>query len=187
MRRRKHAVTIYPKIESGDLELDLEEILYLNSLKDRTQGLTIVDGDGNETFSPCTVWKAGLGTRGYGQFSWKGKQYAAHRLSYTLNKGPIPEGHNVCHECDNRQCINPDHLYAGTQADNMLDKEMRRRGDQPYGEFHYRHELTNANIIEMRKLWKTGNYYQRELAERFSVSRDAVHKIVNYKTYRHLP
>lgn len=75
----------------------------------------------------CWVWAAGV-SGGYGTFSVNGQMVAAHRYSYEQANGPIPDGMKVCHHCDNMLCVNPEHLFVGTQGDNMRDMRAKGRG-----------------------------------------------------------
>jgi HNH endonuclease len=74
----------------------------------------------------CWEWTGSLGSHGYGEFGVAGDRVLAHRYSYELASGPIPDGLYVCHHCDNRRCVRPDHLFLGTARDNALD--MVRKG-----------------------------------------------------------
>lgn len=75
----------------------------------------------------CWNWKAYTDKDGYGIFSLQNKNHRAHKLAYLWNKGEIPEGLNVCHSCDNPSCVNPDHLWLGTQKDNQQDMAQKGR------------------------------------------------------------
>lgn len=77
---------------------------------------------------PCWVWTAALHRRGYGWFRFNGTPTLAHRVSWELTNGPIPDGLQVLHKCDNKPCERPDHFFLGTDADNMADKTAKGRG-----------------------------------------------------------
>ena len=93
-----------------------------------------------EPMSGCWLWLGSFGGSGYGHFSVHGKKIGAHRASWELANGSIPAGLYVCHRCDNRACVNPDHLFLGTPQDNNLDtvlkgrhREWRSPGPAPRG------------------------------------------------------
>lgn len=76
----------------------------------------------------CWVWRRGAGSHGYGQFYFEpGKPRLAHRVAWELENGPIPTGMQVLHKCDNKKCVRPDHLFIGTQLDNMRDMIAKGR------------------------------------------------------------
>lgn len=100
----------------------------------------------------CYWWTSVI-VQGYGHIRKNGKWVKAHRVSYELNKGKIPKGMNVCHTCDNPMCVNPDHLFLGTQKDNMHDKVKKGRaftGDQK-GANNGAAKLTESDIRDIRK------------------------------------
>jgi HNH endonuclease len=99
----------------------------------------------------CVIWTGSVGGNGYG-LVWKdGVKQLAHRVAYERKFGPIPDGMFVCHHCDTRRCIKPEHLFLGTQRDNMADMHAKGRGRA--GEFHkakthcpHGHELSGENV-----------------------------------------
>jgi len=83
----------------------------------------------------CWEWKGAKVGSGYGEFWFEGAMVLAHRFSYELFKGPIPEGKLVCHMCANRRCVNPDHLWLGTHKENTEDCILKGRFSK--GNKHY--------------------------------------------------
>lgn len=128
--------------------------------------------------SGCWEWRGGK-SRGYGQFRYHGKMVAAHRFSWQFYKGKIPKRKFVLHSCDNTGCVNPDHLFLGTQSDNMKDMfAKRRRKIYQRGEKNNQAKLSANNVLEIRRLLATGQYKQKELAVRFSVTRSTISAIM---------
>lgn len=121
-----------------------------------------------EPNSGCWLWTGTLHHDGYGQIRINNIIHRAHRLSFELHKGPIPDGLGVLHHCDNRPCVNPDHLYAGTEADNARDAQSRGRTLR--GTKHANSILTEENVREIR----TSCCTDAALARKLGVSRPAV-------------
>ena len=131
----------------------------------------------------CWNWLASVNKGGYGRFGFNGKQQKAHRVSWMLHNGDIPEGMHVLHICiANRRCVNPDHLYLGTDQDNMDDKV--NQGRVPKGEAHYKAKLTDEEVIEIRKKYIPWKYPLRKLAREYGVNQSTISDIVNNKTRR---
>jgi len=140
-----------------------------------------VDGLG-----PCWLWAAALDKDGYGKLRVGGRMLSAHRVSYELHNEPIPNGMCVCHCCDTRLCVNPTHLFLGTQADNNRDMTIKGRQDTARGEASGTAKLTEADVLSIRALYATGGLTHRELAKRFGVERSNVSHIVSRKTWSHV-
>ena len=122
----------------------------------------------------CMIWKGALaskkGLNGYGKIRIKGgKQIAAHRFSYEIHNGQIPQGMHVLHKCDTPRCVAPEHLSIGTASDNMKDREAKKRGNIPEGENNYLAKFTNEQANEIREIYKTGGVSSRQLAKLFNV------------------
>lgn len=134
----------------------------------------------------CWLWTAGCFSNGYGQFRFKGKMWGAHRASWVLHNGPIPEGLHVCHKCDVKNCVNTEHLFLGTRADNMRDMVEKGRIKVARGEAHCRSKLTEKDVLEIRDLYATGNVFQKELGVRFGISRQMISFIVRRVSWTHV-
>ena len=127
----------------------------------------------------CWEWVGGLFSSGYGKFKVFGKSVRAHRFSYELTKGIIPKGMLVCHHCDNPKCINPQHLFLGTNSDNTLDMHQKGRAKDQYGEKNKTAKLSIDSVRIIRESNKT----QTELGKEFGVSRRCINKIINCLTW----
>lgn len=139
----------------------------------------------------CWQWSGGTSHNGYGQFMVGGKGLRAHRFAYTLLIGPIPEGLDILHRCDNRMCVNPKHLFVGTALDNQRDKVVKER--QARGEGNAAHKLTENEILEIRRRYKlrSNRYHdpingQGALAREFKTTQANISIIVQRKGWKHL-
>jgi hypothetical protein len=112
----------------------------------------------------CILYSMSLSKAGYGKMEYKRKTYLAHRVSYLIYKGPIPKGMHVCHSCDNRQCVNPDHLWLGTQKQNIQDMLTKGRDN-----YRFSCKLSDSQVAEIRAALKLKES-QTSIAKRFGVS-----------------
>ena len=116
----------------------------------------------------CWEWQHAIQSKGYGAVGiGNGKVALAHRVAYQLAKGEISPGLCVLHKCDNRKCINPNHLFLGTNRDNIDD--MVKKGRQLSGERHPKAKLNIEKVKSIRALYSTGNYSYADLAKEFGI------------------
>ena len=131
--------------------------------------------------SGCWVWIKSRRPRGPGALKrGAGVNADAHRVAYELMIGPIPPGTFVCHRCDNPPCVNPDHLFLGTGADNVRDRD--EKGRQAKGQGHGRAKLSEHDVLDVL----ASDASNKALGERFGVSRTAIYLIragLNWKAY----
>jgi hypothetical protein len=136
----------------------------------------------------CWEWKGAIDAYGYGVLSNKNKTLKVHRVSYEIHYSE-PLGNLHClHKCDNRKCVNPLHLFSGTNLDNVRDKVQKGRcytGNQK-GENNGASKLSDTQVLKIRELYNAGNHTTLKLGEMYNVHRSTISYIVNNKTYKHL-
>lgn len=154
----------------------------------------------------CWLWQGGLMDTGYGRIVIDNKPRRAHRIAYELTYGMILPGIRCCHTCDNRACVRPDHLFLGTDGDNLRDMSRKgrsgahvhpdtlARGDRNGAHTHpekvrrgtqcYQAKLTEAQVRQIRHLRATEQWTHRRLAAFFGVSRPVIGKILNGKNWK---
>ncbi len=131
----------------------------------------------------CRVW-IGSKNGGYGNMRIVGGVERTHRLMWKCHHGDIPESLEVCHRCDQPDCLRIDHLFLGTHKQNMLDAQEKERMGGPVGEAHYSCKLTAAKVLELRKSFESGLRPSVELAASLGVSYAAVMKIKNRQSWK---
>lgn len=132
----------------------------------------------------CWIWTAATSSDGYGHFSLFGMT-RAHRISYLLEVGSIPNGMFVCHHCDNPKCVRPDHLFLGTAKDNTHDAIKKGRFQTPgFGENNPHAKLTLEQVNEIRELAKNGPIVKAKIAALYGVHPQAIYEIVKGRSWR---
>jgi hypothetical protein len=164
----------------------------------------------------CWVWTDHKTAQGDGRIHVGPSMKRAHRIAYELAIGQIPQGMYVCHHCDNKSCVNPEHLFLGTHQDNMTDMmnkgrhvapsgarngarlhpESCPRGDKHgfhnhpeawlRGEASKRAKLTAIDVLAIRSLYQSGGWTHRTLAQRFNINKGHVHRIIIREVWRHI-
>ena len=135
---------------------------------------------------PCWIWMGSRKDFGYGDFARDGRLWLAHRVSWEIHYGPVPDGIQVCHQCDNPSCVRPDHLFLGTQTDNVQDCLSKGRHRTVHGENAHSCRLTTAHVLEARRLYSAGGFTKLGLSKQFGISRTAMRNIIDRKRWCHL-
>ena len=132
----------------------------------------------------CWLWTGALSSSGYGSVQMSGKIRSSHVVAWVLTRGEVPAGKWVLHRCDVRACINPDHLFIGTPAENSADMVRKGRQSRTGGEDHAAARLTSAQVGEIRQLRQTTGLSYTSIGARFGVSASTVEHIVNGRTWK---
>jgi hypothetical protein len=133
----------------------------------------------------CWIWTANKNNKGYGKLRVGDEKQYAHRVAYELYRGPIPKGIVVCHRCDNPACVNPDHLFLGTQAENIADMMVkgRQRLTERRGTCNGNSKLSEADVVAIRS---AENLKLRELAAHYGVTPTLISYIRRGKNWSHV-
>lgn len=134
------------------------------------------------TESGCWEWNGRKNVHGYGELDYGGTSLGAHRAAYVIFKGEIEDGLFVCHSCDNRGCMNPDHLWLGTGRDNMADMVDKNRS--AYGVRSRSSVFTDDDIRTIRSRYALGNISQSALARQYGVSSNTISCIVRRVSWK---
>jgi hypothetical protein len=147
----------------------------------------------------CWTWAGFTNAKGYARFGIGYARNYAHRVSFKLFVGPIPAGLEVCHTCDNPSCVNPKHLFVGTQDDNaqdMVEKGRSAKGaksgsyrhpeKRPCGERNAQHKLTDVQVLEIRSRYQAGGVSQQALAIEYGVCQPNIGCIVRREHWKHI-
>lgn len=140
-----------------------------------------------EKTNSCWNWKAAIrGKTGYGAFKYQGKVYSAHRFIWFMTYHYFPKN-LVCHKCDNRLCVNPNHLFEGSYSDNLID--AIRKGKRKYinsrkGELSPSHKLTWFEVREIRNKYKKNIYGAKKLGKEYGVAHKTIQRILNNTSWK---
>lgn len=136
----------------------------------------------------CWTFTGNRNNKGYGMIGAKidgrWREVLAHRVSYEIHFGPIPEGSDVCHRCDNPPCPNPRHLFLGTHQDNMTDAV--NKGRMSHGEHRPNAKLTEAQVLEIRQQYAQG-VAPLTLSRKYGVHTGTIWPILKRETWKHIP
>ena len=130
----------------------------------------------------CWLWTAGKDKDGYGIINVDGEVRKAHRLVIELQGSDVPSGMCVLHHCDTPSCVRPDHLYIGTMADNVRDRDSRERRAPPVGEKNGNAKLTADDVAKVRRVYASG-FTQQTIADYFGVHQSTISNIVRGRNW----
>ena len=132
----------------------------------------------------CTEWSGYRTANGYGRFLLKGRPTLASRIAWEFANGAIRDGLCVLHRCDNPACVNVDHLFLGTQLENVAD--MASKGRSCHGDRHPKAKIGDEQAARILLLAKSGNLHQAKVARELGVAPSAICALVKRQTWRHI-
>jgi hypothetical protein len=147
------------------------------------------------TDEDCWEWQSYVKPNGYAQFGLRGRTWYAHRIAWQWHNRALAGALDVCHHCDNRKCVNPEHLFLGTRSENLQDAS--RKGRMCFGERNWSThnprpgsansaaKLTEAAVIEIRERARNGEK-QRAIARDYGIGEQNASMIILRKTWRHI-
>lgn len=130
----------------------------------------------------CWLWTGYCDNKkGYGRIRWRGRPHVASRVAWEIAHGIPDDDLFVLHSCDNPRCVNPAHLFLGTNQDNIDDRERKNRNRPPRGEKHWCSKLTDSQVLEIRSRYAAGETNQRQLGREYGVSGVQIGNIIHNK------
>lgn len=176
-----------PQFVRKEVFPDLKTASYETRIQWLTPAVLILLAERVSEEHGCWVWRGGTDGHGYGVFGALGAKWRATRAFYEVFVGPIAAGLYVCHRCDNPPCVNPGHLFLGTQTDNMRDCSAKGRVKPALtqrGERHHFARVTDQQIAEAVAIYRAGGITQKALADRYGVRQATVWGWIHGRTRR---
>lgn len=132
----------------------------------------------------CWEWIGCIGNHGYGETTVSRKKALTHRVSWSIYRGEIPAGMQILHHCDNPPCVNPRHLFLGTQSDNM--KDMTIKGRRANGAKNGNSKINELDVVNIRMLGRTGRLKQKTIGKMYRLSSQQISHILAVRRWKHI-